>query len=262
MKVFKTLGVIFLLMALVVGGIAYYLFQNMDALLKDAIETYGTEAVGTKVSLDDIQVELREGRVSLTGLVIDNPPGYTSDYAMSLGKAVVQLNYDSIQKKVIILDEIMVDAPSIIAEEKNMKDINLKDLSDNLKKGTSEEVDPVPEEQEPTADPSNATLLMVRKFTFSNANLSLISSEYGDRNMVMPTINVADLGAPDGVTPDVLAQQMMRQILDQANKMIKKEVKKAAKKKVQEKAEKELEKHLSDDDKEKLEGLKSLFKKD
>lgn len=263
MKVIKILGIVILIAVIAIAGVAYYLYQNLDSLLKDAIETYGTQAIGTQVTLNDIHVDLGNGKVSLNGLVIDNPPGYTSEYAMSLRQATVQFNYDSIQQKVIILDEILVDAPSIIAEEKNMKDINLKTLSDNLNASSASE--PAPESEplpEPSGESPSEPLLMVRKFTFSNAGLSLISSQYGDRDINMPTIQAENLGAPNGVTPNVLAQQMLKQILDQANEQIKKSVKKAARKKLKEKAEKELEERLSDDDREKLDDLKSLFKKD
>ncbi len=52
----------------------------------------GTELTGTKVSLEGTTIDLTTGGATLQGLTIDNPRGYSSDYALYLEKVTVAID--------------------------------------------------------------------------------------------------------------------------------------------------------------------------
>ncbi|GAB1255760.1 hypothetical protein NBRC116494_02620 [Aurantivibrio plasticivorans] len=256
MKALKIFLGIVVVLAIVIGGVSYYAVKNIDDIIKTAVEEQGSKAIGTQVTLGSAHVDWKNARVELKDLKIANPDGFSTDYVIALTEAVVDLNLDSLEKRVIILDEILVDGPSIIAEERDLK-INLKQLADNLPKGESAKAS----ESADSTSSAPEILLEVKKFTFSDANLQLVSQEYGDRTLTVPTISQTNLGSPNGVTPDVLAQQLIDRVLDSANDAVTKATKNAAKEKVREKAKEELNERLSDEDKEKLDDLRSLLKR-
>lgn len=257
MKFVKIFGVILLLLVVVVGGVTYYVVNNIDGILKTAIETEGSKAVGTDVTLGSIKVDWQQGRITLSDLIIANPPGYTTDYAIAIGTAAVQVDYNSLQTGVITIQEILVDAPRLIAEEKNLTETNLTTLSNNLNKGAAA----TPSEPSASSGGGDEPLLMVEKFTFSNANIELVSSQYGDRDLTMPAINASNLGAPNGVTAEVLAQQLVDEVLDQATAAVKKATRDAAKEKVRSEVKDKIDEKLSDEDKAKLDDVRSLLKR-
>ena len=57
----------------------YLLLSNLDSLVERGIEKFGSEAAGTKVSVDRVAIDLRQGRGSILGLTVANPPGFSRE---------------------------------------------------------------------------------------------------------------------------------------------------------------------------------------
>lgn len=255
MKALKITGVAVLLLILVIGGLIYYGLSNLDRFIKMAVEDFGSEAVGTEVTLRDVNVELQSGRIELLGLQVANPPGYTTDYAFALSQIAVQVQPGSLGADPIVVDEITIDGPSINAEERDLTRTNLTDLADNLKGDGAAEPEPEPASGE-AADLPN---IAVSRFQFSNADISLVSEQYGDRTINMPSFVTTDLGGSAGLPPDQLATALMDEVLSQATSAVKGATRDAAKQEVRERAKEAIDENLSDEDKEKLDDLRSRF---
>jgi len=255
MKALKIFGVLVLLIVIGVGGLVFYGLQNIDSIIKTAVEKYGSEAVGTQVTLNSVNVDLGQGRIELHGLQVANPPGYTTPYAFALNQIAVQVNINSLSASPIVVDEITIDQPSINADEKNQSQPTLSELSANLPK--SESAEPAP--AEPMGEAGELPQIAVSAFNFSRANISLVSEQYGDSTVEMPSFSAKNLGGSAGLPPDQLAVALLDEVLDQATAAVKRATRDAAKDEMRSRANEAIDEKLSDEDKKKLDDVKSLF---
>ena len=254
MKVLKGLAVVVLLLILAVGGIVVYTLQNADTLIKQLVEKYGSEAAGTQVTLEGVNLDLQQGRIELSGLEVANPPGYITPYAFALKQIVVQVQPGSLTGSPIVVDEITIDQPSINAEEKNLRQTNLSELAANVNSGGG---DSAP--REPAGDEADLPNVAVTAFNFSRANISLVSEQYGDRTIQMPSFTAKNLGGTAGLPPDQLAVALMDEVLKQASAAVRRATRDAVKEEVRDRAREALDEKLSDETKEKVEGLRNLL---
>jgi uncharacterized protein involved in outer membrane biogenesis len=206
-----------LLLFIAIGGAIYYVFSNLDAIVKMAIEKYGSEAIKTAVRVDKVRINLQEGSASISGLTIANPPGFAAPYAFSLGDISVGIDVNSLTGDVIVIREIGIAAPQIFFEVNADKKTNLDALSKNLPASTES----APEPEGKSAEPK----LIIRKASLSGAELQakvvpLNNKEY---QLKLPTITMNNLGGKNGAPPAKIAQQMLDQLLDQVKAEIKKQ---------------------------------------
>jgi hypothetical protein len=124
------IGVVVLLL-LIAGG-AYYLFSNLDSIIKAAIEKYGTAATQAEVKLDSVKISITSGEGALTGLTVGNPKGFTTPQALSLGLISVKLDTSSVTGNgPIVIREIVIERPQVTYEVTNTGDSNLQAIQKN-----------------------------------------------------------------------------------------------------------------------------------
>jgi hypothetical protein len=205
-----------LLLFIAIGGAIYYVFSNLDAIVKMAIEKYGSEAIKTSVQVEKVRINLQEGSASISGLTIANPPGFEAPYAFSLGDISVGIDINSLTGDVIVIREIGIAAPQIFFEINADKKANLDVLSKNLPTGA---------EAAPEPESGTEPKLIIRKASLTGAELQakvvpLNNKEY---QLKLPTITMNNLGGKNGAPPAKIAQQMLDQLLDQVKAEIKKQ---------------------------------------
>ncbi|MEK7820606.1 MAG: hypothetical protein AAB543_05810 [Pseudomonadota bacterium] len=113
MKRFLLIGGVVL--AVIVAGAVYFM-SNIGALIKAAVETYGTEALQAKVALSSADVSISSGQGQLKGLTIGNPKGFNTPAAMKLGEIKVTLDPARTTKDVIAIKEILIMKPEVTYE--------------------------------------------------------------------------------------------------------------------------------------------------
>ena len=69
------LGVV-LIVIVAIGGGVYYVLNNLDDLVKAAIEKHGSAATQTSVRVDSVKINLLEGSGGISGLTIANTSGF------------------------------------------------------------------------------------------------------------------------------------------------------------------------------------------
>jgi hypothetical protein len=213
------LGIV-LLLILAVGAGIYYVYTNLDMLVKMAIEKYGSEAVQTAVRVDKVQIKLTEGTAAIYGLTVANPQGFEAPHAFSLGEVSVGIDINSLNKSPIVINDVTIAAPEIFFEINADKKANLDVLSKNLAAGAPAEQ---PEQKpEPAAKEPR---LRIKKVTLSKAALEakvvpLNNKEY---SLKLPTIEMKNLGGKNGAPPAQIARQMFDQLLDLVRAEVKKQ---------------------------------------
>lgn len=108
-------GVIGAVLVVVVVA-AVLLVSNLGTLIKKGVETYGSEVVQAKVTLDKADVSATTGEGALKGLTVGNPKGFTTPSAFRLGSVSVKLDTGTLTKDVIVVKEVIVAAPEVTYE--------------------------------------------------------------------------------------------------------------------------------------------------
>ncbi|MAZ86322.1 MAG: hypothetical protein CL693_01640 [Cellvibrionaceae bacterium] len=235
--------------------------QNLDKIVKTAVEKVGPEVLGTEVLLSEVHIDITEGRGELRGLTVANPEGYSPANIFSLGQTVLDIDTSSLGGDVIVINEITIKGANLLAEQKGLKDTNLQALLDNIQSGSKSASSSTEPDQ--TSDASGSdVLLAVEKFTFADSNMKLVSEQFGEHSLTLPSIKLTDLGTKDkGLTPEELANAVVKPLLAQAKKAAQKRIEALAKEKAEEKINEKLNEKLGEDGAKKLNELKSLFGK-
>lgn len=100
----------------IVIGVVTFLLSNLDGLVKDAVEKYGSEATQAVVSLDKVEISLTSGSGALTGLTVGNPAGFKTPSAFELGGISIKLDVNSVGQNPIIIKEIVISQPQVTYE--------------------------------------------------------------------------------------------------------------------------------------------------
>lgn len=262
MKALKVIGVILIIAVIAIAGLFFYGISNLDSLIQTAVERFGSDATQTEVTLEGVEVELQNGRVQLSDLTIANPPGYSTDYAFALGRIAVQVDPSTLSASrdaVVVVDEITVDGASIIAELRGLQNSNLQELAGNVQSSLPEKGE---EQPQPQADSVyTGPNFRVSRFEFSNAEIALVSQEFGDRTIEMPAVTANNLGGESGLPPEELAAALMNQVLDQAVTAVRNEVEGAAKRKVRSELKEKAEESLSEKEQGQLKELRDFLRR-
>ncbi len=120
----------------VVVGAVVFLFSSLDGIVKKIIEEAGTQVAGVKVSVGGVKISLSEGKASISGLSVANPPGFSSDPAFKLGEISVTLDTGSINKNPVVVKEVVVASPAV-AYELGSGGSNLDALQKNVQAFTA-----------------------------------------------------------------------------------------------------------------------------
>ncbi len=237
--------------------VASLLLKNLDGIIKQVIESAGSQAVGTAVTLQQVQLSLQDGRGELHGLRIANPAGYSTPNAFSMDQVALEIDPTSLTGPVIVIREVLVDGALLQAEQK-MASTNLTELLNGMQGSGQPAEQPAPTAGESTAD----VRLMIEKLSVINNSASLLTSQWGEKSLDIPDIRINNIGDKEtGLTPQQLANRITGILVKRVEKAASKHLEKIAKEAAQKELEKQLDKNLDEDDKKKLNALKDMFSK-
>lgn len=212
-------GVLVLLLA-IIGGFAY-LFSNLNSLVAQVMEDQGSEVVGTKVSVSGVDISLRDGRASLSGLSVNSPDGFKLQPAIGLGEIVADIDLQSLKGEPIVIEEIRVSAPVLKAEvhqdgssnigviNKNIQEFSQK-ITDRTGGGSGSES---AEEQK---------RIRIKKFVFEQGRIEVDASDLGIEAQAvdLPAIRLDDIGGAQGATPAEIGRVVLGTLTKQATTAI------------------------------------------
>jgi hypothetical protein len=119
------------LVTLIVGA-AVFLFSSLDTIVKKVIEDVGTQVAGVKVSVGGVKISLAEGKGSISGLTVANPPGFSSDPAIRFGEISLALDTGSLTKNPVVVKDIAVASP-FVGYEMGAGGSNIDAIQKNVK---------------------------------------------------------------------------------------------------------------------------------
>jgi hypothetical protein len=116
----------------------------VDAAAKQAVQRGGTYALGVNTSVNSVSVGVLSGRLSMSGLKVDNPSGFKADRFLTMGDGRVAVSLGSLTKDTIEVPEVALENIDVNLErlgDKANYDVilgNLKKLSGANKPAPSE----------------------------------------------------------------------------------------------------------------------------
>ena len=235
------IGLAVLIVIVAIGATVFV--GKMDELIADAIQTEGTAALGTTVSVTKVETDLKAGSAVINGLSIANPPGYQATNALTVGSFTADVDYET-----QVVEKIVISSPVINAEVKDSTN-NFETLLANMPEDVEEEVVEGEEEME----------LTIKTLQMRNAKINLIADKLGSHSFAMDDFVINDLSG----SAEQISERLTRALTDHVSKQVKdyaaQEIAKMVEAEVKEKVEEVVNEKLN----EKLKGkfgdkLKSL----
>lgn len=197
-----------LVVILIIGGVAFYwLYSNLDRLVKEAIEDQGSRLTGTQVTLESVALELQQGRGTLTGLRVANPRGFTPGDAISVGRIVLALDLASVQSDPLVLREIELQDVSVLYERNQAGSGNLEIIRDNLTATTAQAEPGAPEA-------TGERRLRIMRLTWNEGLLTArLPGQEDPLQLELPALEMSDVGGPQGALPKEIGRQVLDRFL-------------------------------------------------
>ncbi len=190
---------------LAIGGVGAYLYFNSGALLKSAIEEYGSEAAGVAVRVGSVEVSLADGTGEIRDLRLANPPEFAGGDVMRIGLTRLGINVQESSETLIVLSELAVDAAELNVIARGRK-TNVEALQARVASGDDAGS---PSAGDGAAEPK----VIVDRLRMTNTKANLDSDIIGQTSFKVPDVRLDKVGrAEGGITFDELAQRIISPI--------------------------------------------------
>lgn len=194
-----------IILGLLVGG-GYYLFTNLDAIVQRQIEAYGTQAVGSDVSVASVDINLAAGRASIEGLTVANPEGFSDAAMLGFQELSVTLDLANLSRESIGITSIVARNPRVLYEHSGNTS-NLDVVAERFAR------DPAATE-EPAASGSDIQLV-IDSIQIDDIGASVSSS----RLPRVVEVGLGDISLENlSGTPTEIAEQIMRPVIEQLSR--------------------------------------------
>jgi hypothetical protein len=128
-------------LAVVVLGTLFLVWSNLDGLVKGAIQSFGSEATKTRVTVSDVKLSLETGKARISGLNVSNLDGFSDPNIFELGMISIKIDTSTLNQNPIVIDEIIISAPSVIYEINKSGTSNVEVLKSNLAQSAGSSAD-------------------------------------------------------------------------------------------------------------------------
>ncbi|HXF78618.1 MAG TPA: hypothetical protein VN598_07130 [Usitatibacter sp.] len=118
-------------LVVIAAGAGFWAYESLDLIVKYALEHYGPQVTGVTVEVDEVRLSPRDGRGSVKRVDIGNPPGFTAPRAARLGEISVWVDPATVRAPVVVIHEIVIDAP-LITYERSDRGTNLDAIQKNI----------------------------------------------------------------------------------------------------------------------------------
>lgn len=196
----RFLYIILALLVLVIGGVVL-LVNNLDGMVRRAIEVSGTNALGTEVRVSSVDLDLAAGTATLSGFSIANPEGFSNEDMLRFDELYLALDLASLNTDVIRVNSIRTVNPFVRYEMQ----------------GTRSNLDVVRERFPPQPASTAPADTIQPVIAINGVNITGIQGTLQSDLLENPVnVNLGDVVIPPVQgTPEQLAQQIARPLLTQ-----------------------------------------------
>ncbi len=192
------------LVVVVLGVVAalFYISSNLNALVVQAVETFGKPVTQTEVKLESSDISFLSGEGSLHGLLIGNPAGYKGRSSFELGTLAVALDSETVADDVVVIKSIDINAPIVTYEPGGAAGSNLQQLMNNvdafIAKAAGGQSKGAPAEQD-QAQQEGSSKIVINRVTLTGGKIRIVTPLSSEGLTVpLPKIDLTDLGKDKG----------------------------------------------------------------
>jgi len=217
----KKIGIGVLVLVALVGFAGWYLFMNLDHLIKVAVEKYGSQATQTTVSLDSVKLSLTSGQGELSGLGVSNPKGFSSGKAFDLGSITVLVDKSSITGNgPIIVKSVDIEQPQVGFELATNGDTNLQAIQKNAQSYASSMAGKAQDggnsgATQASANGGGGRKMIINDLTIHNGQVAVSAAPLKGKQLSapLPIIHLTDIGKNSGgATAAQVAEQLISSV--------------------------------------------------
>ena len=189
-----------------VAAALFFGFTNpMGRLVKLAMEKFVPEMTQSSVQVSRVEISATDGKGKLSGLVLGNPKGFKTAYALKAGTVAVTIEPASVTRDVVVIHKILIDAPSIIYE-KGAHGSNFDAIQHNVEHylGSSGK-----KNKEGAKESSPGKKMIIDSFVIRNAKVSY----NGKIDVTLPDIDLRNIGKKSGgATPAEVTKAIISEL--------------------------------------------------
>jgi|TARA_B110000914_G_scaffold211587_1_gene211775 uncharacterized protein involved in outer membrane biogenesis len=190
-----------------VAGAGYYLMQNLDGIVKSLIEEVGTEVTNAQVRVREVKLNLAEGKATLSGLTVANPPGFSTEPLFTLDNISVAIDTSSLTGPVYHIEDISIDGVHVLAEQKGAI-TNVQKFMDGMPKSDT------PDDVGDTGSSEVDIKLAISRIDFSDGTMELRSDQIGNQSIELKKLQLRNIGTPEhGLTPGEVGEKIAGQLV-------------------------------------------------
>ena len=198
------------LLAVVVVGAFYFFVDNLDRIVRDQIEAQGSAALGTRLRVASVELDLREGRGLLRGLRVENPPGFSGGDLLGLGSIRLVIDTKSAlavasgRSRHLIIDEVSVEAPRADVVVREDGSSNVQALEAGISRAPASTATPGAD-----GPPLRLTL---KRVSIARAEVSADTRALDGKNhqLELPDFEMHEVGGAEGSPPGEVGARVAR----------------------------------------------------
>jgi len=219
-KILLGLPVVIIVIILLIVVIAV---NNINTLVKTAIEEVGTDTLNTAVTVDQVDIKLLGGQLLLEGLSVANPEGFTAATIFQMDRIVVAVDLLSLLDNHVSVEQIIIDGAKINAEQKGSSS-NVTTLLDSIEQsedsGAEDSSIQSSDAEDKPASEGDPVLISVNQFRLANSTATLLTEQWGSQALTLEAVELNNIGGAEGVPPSQLAEEVLRPVVKNLQKSV------------------------------------------
>jgi hypothetical protein len=212
MKIGKIILIIVGVLAIGIAGGVYYVLTNLDSIVKEAIEKYGSEAAKTAVRVPSVSIRLTEEKGAIKGLTVANPHGFSSPSVFRLGEISIKIDARSVTSSPIVIDEIHIASPQVVYEMNQALSSNILVLKKNIQDSAASKKK-APEEKKAAG---KEIKIRIKKLVMDRGGIEAhVAALDKPQSVVLQHFDMTNVGGQHGATPSQIAEEILTKLVEE-----------------------------------------------
>ena len=224
----KIIIFVLLIIATAAGGYLY-ISENLDKIVRDLIISETSKLTQSKVELNSLEIDVKQGRAQLNNFTLHNPKPFNSAYAIKIDEVLLDIDPKTIFDEVVTIEEITIDEIDLIYEQGD-KNSNFDQLVKNIKNqpeaaqaNQSNNDNIQSSTNQANSKPKVEKRFIIKKLNILDPEVEIAMTVLGDKllDSNLPDIHMKNIGVKEGgVSADKLSEILLKNIEEQLKQQI------------------------------------------
>ncbi len=214
------------IVVVVVVGVIAFVVLNINPIIKDSVQTYGSEITKVAVVLNEVDISPWSGKGKMAGMTVGNPKGYHTDSAFQLGVISVDLDVGSVTEDTVIIHEIVIAGPKVTYEfgpgGSNI-DVIRKNVESFLGGGKKSDGGGGSRPSGEAKSEQGGKRIIIENLIIRDGKVSVSAALLKGKKLSvpLPSIHLKDIGKDKGgASPGEVAEKIMASVADGVTKAV------------------------------------------